>query len=161
MSLHEIRFTYTRHDNADQLNPADQQLIQEALNTCSRAYAPYSDFKVGVAIRTQEGVVVTGSNQENSAYPIGQCAERVALYRMSHEIGRAPIDTIAIAVENPNQLMPATPCGSCRQVLTEYRSYQREPIRLLLKSKAGDDIMEIADITDLLPLAFDGKFLGQ
>ena len=139
----------------------DRQLIDQALSACGHAYAPYSDFKVGVAIHTSEGDIVTGSNQENGAYPIGQCAERVALYRLTHELGRKTIDTIAIAVDNEHQREPASPCGSCRQLLMEYRSFQETPIRLLLTSKAGKEVIEIADVADLLPLAFDGKFLGQ
>jgi cytidine deaminase len=125
------------------------------------AYAPFSKFKVGVAIRNTDGIITLGSNQENGAFPIGQCAERVALYAMTHEHGRKPIDTIAISVDNKDQKEPATPCGSCRQMLTEYRSYQTTPIRLLLTLSRGGVVYEINDITDLLPFAFDGLFLGQ
>ena len=161
MSQHEVRFTYATYPDRAALPAADRQLIEHALSGCAHAYAPYSDFKVGVAIQTAEGDVVTGSNQENGAYPVGQCAERVALYRLTHELGRKIIDTIAIAVDNVFQLQPASPCGACRQLLMEYRSFQETPIRLLLTSKAGQEIIEIADVSDLLPLAFDGKFLGQ
>lgn len=125
------------------------------------AYAPYSNFKVGTAIRTTDHQVIIGSNQENGAFPIGQCAERVALYNMIHHLGRLPIDTIAIAVDNPNQHLPASPCGSCRQVLSEYRSFQDTPIRLLLTLAGGGVVYEINDIMDILPFAFDGAFLGQ
>jgi cytidine deaminase len=78
-----------------------------------------------------------------------------------HEHGRQPIDTIAIAVDNKDLKSPASPCGSCRQLLTEYRSYQSTPIRLLLTLASGGEIVEIQDIKDLLPFAFDGQFLGQ
>ena len=161
MSEHQVTFSYKKHEGPTQLGERDQELIQYALETCDQAYAPYSDFKVGVAIRTKNDFVVVGSNQENGAYPIGQCAERVALYRMTHEVGREPIDTIAIAVDNAHQVLPASPCGSCRQMLTEYRGYQEAPIRVLLTSKLSTEVIEINDITDLLPMAFDGKFLGQ
>ncbi len=154
-------FTYSIHDDADSLSAEDQNLIGDSIRACGMAYAPYSDFKVGVAIRTIEGQIIIGSNQENGAFPIGQCAERVALYGMIHQHGRKPIDTIAIAVENEKQLTPASPCGSCRQMLNEYRSYQSNPIRLLLTLSIGGVVYEINDVKDLLPFAFDGSFLGQ
>jgi cytidine deaminase len=160
MSRHEITFTYATYAGMDGLPEQDRELVSMAISTCDKAYAPYSDFRVGVAIRTVENNIVTGSNQENASYPIGQCAERVALYRMTHELGRREIGSIAIAVDNEQQRGPATPCGSCRQMLAEYRSYQSTPIRLLLVNKRHPDVIEIGDVTDLLPMAFDGKFLG-
>ena len=161
MHQKEIRFSYSVYSDKDTLSTGDQQLLTQAKQATSMAYAPYSKFKVGVAIRTQVGDVTIGSNQENGAYPIGQCAERVALYRLTHEHGRKPIDTIAIVVDNENQKTPASPCGSCRQILNEYRSFQHQPIRLLLAIAEGGEIFEINDVKDLLPFAFDGSFLGQ
>jgi len=161
MHQKEVRFSYSVYNEKDSLSAVDQQLVEQAKQATSMAYAPYSKFKVGVAIRTQDGKVTIGSNQENGAYPIGQCAERVALYRLTHEHGRIPIDTIAIVVDNENQKTPASPCGSCRQILNEYRSFQLQPIRLLLAVADGGEIIEITDVKDLLPFAFDGSFLGQ
>jgi cytidine deaminase len=161
MNVHEVSFSYSIHDDRYSLSSEDQVLIDEAVKACEMAYAPYSKFKVGVAIRTNEHKITIGSNQENGAFPIGQCAERVALYRMVHELGRKPIDTIAIVVDNKEQKSPASPCGSCRQMLSEYRSYQVTPIRLLLTLARGGVVYEINDINDLLPFAFDGLFLGQ
>ena len=161
MDIKQFSFSYGIYDNHDFLTPGDRLLIVESVKACSIAYAPYSNFKVGVAIRTEDGEIVIGSNQENGAFPIGQCAERVALYAMVHQHGRKPIDTIAISVDNENQLTPASPCGSCRQMLNEYRSYQTNPIRLLLTLSSGGVVYEINDVKDLLPFAFDGSFLGQ
>ncbi len=139
----------------------DQLLMDQALTASSKAYAPYSNFKVGAAILTTDGRIVIGSNQENGAFPIGQCAERVALYALVHQHGRVPIDTISIVVDNEQQKIPASPCGSCRQILVEYRSFQQKPIRLLLALANGGEVYEINDVKDLLPFAFDGSFLGQ
>ena len=161
MHLKQYSFSYNTYEDQSSFTGDDRTLIAEAINTCSMAYAPYSNFKVGVAIRTDDGKVIVGSNQENGAFPIGQCAERVALYTMVHQHGRKPIDTIAIAVDNEMQLTPASPCGSCRQMLNEYRSYQTNPIRLLLTLASGGAVYEINDVKDLLPFAFDGLFLGQ
>ena len=159
MEQREVLFTY-KAIQPEELPGIDQDLIQSAISACQYAYAPYSNFKVGAAIRTDDHLIILGSNQENSAYPIGQCAERVALYALAHQHGRKVIDTIAVAVENEHQHTPASPCGSCRQLLSEYRSYQTQPIRLLLTLAKGGDVYEIRDVNDLLPLAFDGKFLG-
>jgi cytidine deaminase len=160
METREYHFSYQVHPDKTALSAADQELIDASVHAGSQAYAPYSAFKVGAAIRTVDNHVVLGSNQENGAFPIGQCAERVALYLMVHTIGRKPIDTIAIAVDNKNQLTPASPCGSCRQILTEYRSFQDTPIRLLLTIARGGEVHEIEDVRHLLPFAFDGSFLG-
>lgn len=160
MSHREYTFTYQVHDDKNRLSTSDQSLIDSSVNACSKAYAPYSDFKVGAAIRTTDQQVIVGSNQENGAFPIGQCAERVALYNMIHQLGRLPIDTIAISVDNLQQHTPASPCGSCRQVLSEYRSFQDTPIRLLLTLASGGVVYEITDVMDILPFAFDGAFLG-
>ena len=161
MDIKQFSFSYGIYNNHDFLTQGDRLLIVESIKACSIAYAPYSNFKVGVAIRTEDGEIVIGSNQENGAFPIGQCAERVALYAMVHQHGRKPIDTIAISVDSENQLTPASPCGSCRQMLNEYRSYQTNPIRLLLTLSSGGVVYEINDVKDLLPFAFDGSFLGQ
>jgi cytidine deaminase len=161
MDQKQFSFSYGTYGDRDFLTPEDRLLISESVSACSKAYAPYSNFKVGVAIRTEDGQIIIGSNQENGAFPIGQCAERVALYAMVHQHGRKPIDTIAISVDNENQHTPASPCGSCRQMLSEYRSYQTNPIRLLLALSSGGVVYEINDVNDLLPFAFDGSFLGQ
>ena len=161
MSQREVRFIYSVYADKNLLSTEDQQLLSHALSASAMAYAPYSQFKVGAAIRTTEGQITLGSNQENGAFPIGQCAERVALYNLVHAQGRLPIDTIAIIVDNEDQKTPVSPCGSCRQVLNEYRSFQPQPIRLLLALASGGEIYEIKDVKDLLPFAFDGMFLGQ
>lgn len=161
MDSSQICFTYNIHPDKDSLTPMDIQLLDAAYTATNMAYAPYSDFKVGVAIRTVDGHTVTGSNQENGAFPVGQCAERVALYLLTHLHGRKPIDTIAIIANNEKQKSPASPCGSCRQLLGEYRSFQTNPVRLILASINSPEIFEISDVNDLLPLSFDGRFLGQ
>jgi cytidine deaminase len=161
MESHQCNFTYTVYKDKRSLSSADQSLINEAVMASQKAYAPYSKFKVGAAIRTTDLKVISGANQENGAFPIGQCAERVALYSMVHTEGRKHIETIAIVVDNKNQKSPASPCGSCRQMLNEYRSFQDKPMRLLLSLATGGQVIEINDITDLLPFAFDGLFLGS
>lgn len=161
MESHQYTFPYLIYKDKRELSTADQTLINEAVMASQQAYAPYSKFKVGVAIRSTDQIVTIGSNQENGAFPIGQCAERVALYSMIHAHGRKHIDTLAIVVDNKEQKTPASPCGACRQMLNEYRSFQPTPIRLLLSLATGGQVIEILDVKDLLPFAFDGLFLGK
>ena len=160
MQPKEISISYRTHSRKDSLSGQDQLLLEKAREATSNAYAPYSKFYVGVAIRTLDGDVVAGSNQENSSFPVGQCAEKVALYRLTHELGRKPVEAIAIVVSNEHQTNPASPCGSCRQILNEYRNFQEQPIRILLGSVNSQEVIEINDVRDLLPFAFDGTFLG-
>jgi cytidine deaminase len=157
----ELTVRYTIHEMKEGLSGEDRTLLDHAESASQVAYAPYSNFKVGVAIRTSTDHIIEGSNQENGAFPIGQCAERVALYNLFHQHGRESIDTIAIVVDSVTQTSPASPCGSCRQILNEYRSNQPTPIRLLLGLKGSEIVFEMSDVTDLLPLAFDGSFLGS
>lgn len=157
----EIIFGFNIYHDQSMLHPDDQEILFQAKLASNAAYAPYSNYKVGVAIRTTDLSVIKGSNQENGSFPIGQCAERIALYTLIHEHGRKPIDTIAITVDSEKQILPASPCGACRQMLNEYRAGQSNPARLLLASVYGNVIYEVCDIRDLLPLPFDGLFLGQ
>ena len=160
MQQKNISISYRIHSDKNSISEADQKLLEKAFEATSDAYAPYSKFYVGAAIRTKDGDIVSGSNQENGSFPVGQCAERVALYSLVHEHGRKPIDAIAIVVSNEHHVQPASPCGSCRQILNEYRNMQEQPIRIFLGSGNSNEIMEINDVRDLLPFAFDGSFLG-
>jgi cytidine deaminase len=90
----------------------DQELYERALAAAESAYAPYSQFRVGAAVRLRDGRVVTGVNVENASYPLGMCAERCALARAVAE-GARPGDVEALGVT-------ASPCGGCRQWLLEF-----------------------------------------
>jgi len=96
------------------LTPADAELLAAADEVAARAYAPYSGFRVGAAARARDGRVFAGCNVENAAYPLTSCAERTALSRAVAEAGLGPGDIEAIAIT-------ASPCGGCRQWLTEFR----------------------------------------
>ena len=95
------------------MTDADRELYERALAAADRAYAPYSRFHVGAAVRTRDGGIIEGVNVENAAYPLGVCAERTALARAVAE-GYRPGDLEAIAIN-------ASPCGGCRQWLHEFR----------------------------------------
>lgn len=125
-----------------------------AKEACLTSYSPYSHFKVGCSIMLEDGSFITGSNQENVAYPSGLCAERVALFQARATHPNVPIKAMCIAAfyDGAYTSDPVTPCGSCRQVMLEYASQQAEPIMLLLYGM--QKIYRIHDVCDLLPICF-------
>lgn len=95
----------------------DEELLAAARSARSRAYAPYSSFAVGAALRLRDGSIITGANIENAAYGLTLCAERVALSRALHA-GYAPGEVVVVAVATEADRLTA-PCGACRQWLHE------------------------------------------
>lgn len=151
----KITTTYQRFDHWKELTPSDVELVEKAYAVCENAYAPYSKFHVGAAVRLAAGNIVTGSNQENIAYPSGLCAERVALFYVGANFPNETVDTICIVAKGnliPNETILA-PCGACRQVMLETESRQNKPYRVVLVSQNGVTIVFNA-AEDLLPLAF-------
>lgn len=93
-----------------------QNLIDEAINIRNKAYVPYSKFQVGAALLTKSGKIYTGCNIENAAYPVSCCAERVAIFKAISE-GETEFVEMAVAADTER---PVPPCGSCRQVMSEF-----------------------------------------
>ncbi|MDR1555930.1 MAG: cytidine deaminase [Tannerellaceae bacterium] len=122
------------------------------------AYAPYSEFRVGAAVLLDNGVIVTGNNQENAAYPSGLCAERVALFYAGSHYPGLSVRAIAISAQTGGrQTERISPCGACRQVLLETENRYQHPIQVLL---CGQETVYIAEsAASLLPLSFSGSDL--
>jgi cytidine deaminase len=160
MKILHNNFTYECYDELDGLNGADQQLLLRAREVTGTAYAPYSQFQVGAAIRLMNEEIVTGSNQENASFPAGMCAERVALATASSLFPRMPIDTMAISYHNlhGSSNTPVSPCGICRQALCEYENSLEHSIRIILGGLTGK-IYIIPAARLLLPLSFSAKDL--
>ena len=119
-------------------------------------YAPYSHFHVGAAALLENDVIVTGTNQENVAYPSGLCAERTALFYANSQYPDVPVKALAIVgISEVNGMnhTPLSPCGACRQVMLETENRFATPMRVLLCGKEEVYIVESAK--DLLPFAFD------
>lgn len=138
-----------------ELAAADRELVNAARQATHRSYAPYSRFSVGAAIRLEDGTVVTGSNQENAAYPSGTCAERTAAYYAHSAHPDSPFAAIAIAARGTDgepTPQPISPCGACRQALLEYETMAGHPVRVLLAG-AGE-IYEFPSVASLLPFCF-------
>lgn len=135
-----------------------KQLVTAATNASKSAHAPYSGFKVGAALLLNTSEIMTGSNQENAAYPSGLCAERVALFNFGHSCGNRFIVKAAISVPQIGEEDFIPPCGACLQVFAEYRQKQNSPIEIILAN--GDGRLLIApDIHTFLPFAFTNRFL--
>lgn len=129
-------------------------MVERSFEAAKKAYAPYSKFKVGAALRLENTIIVDGSNQENAAFPSGLCAEQVVLNAASHRFPKVAGDTMVISAFANDTLVddPATPCGNCRQVMAEYVSRYAKALRIILVGKSK--ILIIDDATNLLPLQF-------
>lgn len=147
------------YPNVDALSTWQQQLLQAATKALDSAYAPYSQFRVGAALLMDDDSVVTGSNQENAAYPSGLCAERVAFFTAGSQFPGKIIKAVAITTSYPLE-QPIAPCGACRQVMAEYELKQQTPIQLILSSGEGN-IYTMANCRDMLPLYFSGEWLKK
>ncbi len=129
-------------------------LAEVAQSVQARAYAPYSNYKVGAAIVTAKGTVFAGCNVENASYGATICAERSAILQMVAAGEDTPIACV-IYTEGEE---PAPPCGMCRQVLAEFA----EDMSILLLATHGDDqVAEEHSLADLLPGAFDAAFFAR
>lgn len=144
----------------EQLSPFDAELLKKAEAASENAYAPYSQFFVGAALRLSNGEVVIGTNQENVAYPSGLCAERVALFSAATNHPNEPIESMAVTVRTTRSEFkdPLSPCGNCRQVIMEYQNKQKKPIRLILGSQSNK-VWVFEDSSVLLPFGFEAEYL--
>ena len=155
MTSKEIRIVYNEYESLDQLDPRDRELAQAAMEATKSSYAPYSNFNVGAAVRLDNGEIIKGSNQENAAYPSGICAERTAMFYASANYPENAMTAIAITASQNGTLCdnPATPCGSCRQVMAQYQTKGGQPMEILLVG--GKKIWKFGKVDDVLPLIFD------
>lgn len=143
-----------RHCQLDELTDADRELIDRAMKATDNAYAEYSHFYVGAALRIANGRIVIGANQENAAFPSGLCAERTAVFSAQANFPDQSIESLALVARNDNGLIdnPVTPCGACRQVLLGVEERYGRPMRILMYGKSG--VYIVGSVKDLLPLSF-------
>jgi len=134
--------------------PARSNLVVLAKEAAGKAYAPYSNYKVGAAVLLENGEIFTGNNQENAAYPSGLCAERVAIFYAGAQHPEVPVVSIAIAAftEGAFQAEPVPPCGACRQVLYEKEAEGGKPMEIILFGQNKVQVLRSA--SDLLPIPF-------
>jgi cytidine deaminase len=135
----------------------EDELVALARQAATRAYAPYSNFRVGCAVESVEGAVVTGANMENACYRLGLCAEQSALTAAQHRFG---LDKVArIAVVGGTDATICTPCGGCRQAILEAAQLSGRDVEILCASGDGSAI-ERHRIGELIPFGFGPANLG-
>jgi cytidine deaminase len=144
-----------KYDGLAALPEADQVLLQEAKGAVETAYAPYSQFKVGCALRLSNGVIVKGSNQENIAYPSGLCAERVAIFYAGATYPDVPVESMAITVKARDYEVkePIMSCGACLQSMSEYELKFNKPMRIILQGETGE-IYIAEGLRNFMPFMF-------
>lgn len=144
----------------EELSQEETNLMLQAFEARSKAYAPYSNFTVGAALLLDNGIVIQGSNQENAAYPSGLCAERVAIFYAGATYPEAKIVKMFITASPLDRDLeePIPPCGSCRQSIAEYEFKQDLPIAIFFMGAKGD-IYKSDSLKNILPLVFDKNHL--
>ena len=130
------------------------QLIEKAKEARKLSYSPYSKFAVGAALLCKDGKVFQGANVENASYPLCMCAERNALYNAMMN-GYKKSDFVALAIVADTD-EPCSPCGACRQVISEL--FPKESKIYLANLKGA---LKETDIEELLPFSFSGDDLGK
>ena len=155
MTEKQINITFQEFKTVDEMIPEDRELANEAIAAMSCAYAPYSHFHVGAAVRMSNGQIVRGSNQENAAFPSGLCAERTAMFAAGARYPDKDIRSIAIAggVYGRLGIEPCTPCGACRQVMAQYQTKAGKPMSVIMIGSSR--IWKFEKVDDILPLIFN------
>lgn len=155
---HEIKVKVIQTE--DELTPLEKTVIEKAKNATYQSYAPYSKFHVGAAALLDDGTIVSGSNQENCAYPSGICAERTTVFYANSQYPDKSITMLCIAARNEQGDFlnrPISPCGACRQVLLESEKRQNSLMKIILYGTS--EILLIESASQLLPIQFDQSFL--
>ena len=155
MQHKEFILKYEEYASDRELTAPDAELLARARAATADAYAPYSHFRVGAAARLVNGVIITGTNQENASFPAGLCAERTLLSVAAAQYPGVAIETVAISYynENGDSDRPISPCGICRQSLQEFEQRTGRAMRVVLGGATGPVIvLERSGL--LLPLAF-------
>ena len=161
MKEEKINLTFLK-GHFNELDEAEQQLVNMAKSAYSNAYAPYSGFLVGTDVLLENDEIICGNNQENVAYPSGLCAERVALYYAGANYPNVKVKTIAISAKSKTYDITdvVSPCGACRQVMAEYQQNQHNNIRVLLHSP-NNKVLIANSVEDLLPFMFNSEQLRK
>jgi cytidine deaminase len=156
-----LEYRLLEYQSITELPESDRNLVLLARNAAKDAYAPYSGFRVGAALLLENSEIVTGSNQENAAYPSGLCAERTALFYASAKFPKVAVKTMAVTTLGNGTISSdfAKPCGACRQVMAEYEDLAGKPIRIILDG--AKTVVVIDGVDALLPLRFKGVDLGK
>ena len=149
----EIQYTILQKE---ELSDEDKLLIEKAKSVSEGAYSPYSEFRVGAAVLLDNGEIFTANNQENTAYPEGMCAERIALFYAMAQYPKQKIKSVAV-YGNPQNIELThfiTPCGGCRQVMLECEQRGKEKMKILLGNACNTEVLRLEGVENLLPFPF-------
>ncbi len=137
------------------LGDSDQAFLLHAAKAKELSYAPYSTFFVGCSVELTSGQIVTGANQENSSFPSGLCAERVALFQCAKDLSDS-VQRIAITAHSDNYMVPdpLVPCAACLQVISDIRYRQQKPIEIWMWDGA-ESVFIAKDVDQFLPFHFE------
>ncbi|ANI76878.1 MULTISPECIES: cytidine deaminase [Sphingobium] len=138
------------------VDEAVKELVEAAQLAKGNAYAPYSRFAVGAAVRLTDGTIIGAANFENASYGLSLCAETVALAAANAQGRLGDVEAIAVV---GGDTAPVTPCGRCRQILNEAEQVAARPIAIYCATR-GDDSVVTYSVAELLPFAFGTKDLG-
>ena len=145
--------------NLHDLDAESVDLVHQAQRALPPAQAPYSHFQVSAALLLDNGVIVTGTNQENAAYPSGMCAERVALYALASQYpGQVVKKMVVVARHDDGTDTPATCCGGCRQVMLEFEQRQGKPFEVVMQTEDRRWV-KAPSAESLLPFCFTANAL--
>lgn len=159
MTKETMSLSFERYANETELPETDRMLIAKARLATSNSHSPYSGFKVGAAVLLANGKIIEGCNIENSAFPSGLCAERVALFAAMAEFPSVPVDTIALTAKAEETVSdPVMPCGACCQVMIDIEKRFKTPIRIVCQGESGE-VLVFPSASTLLPFSFDEKYL--
>lgn len=145
----------------DELPAQEQDLVRSAIQATGNSYSPYSHFRVGAALRLEDGSVQMGANQENAAFPSGLCAERTAIFAAQALHPELRPVQLAIAARNANGLLPepVSPCGACRQVMLQMEQRYGQPMGVILYGTKH--IFKFRSASQLIPFSFGDDNMKQ
>lgn len=146
----KLEIGYRHYSSINKLPAEDRTLVVEAQQALKKAYAKYSGFNVGAAVRLASGAILHGANSESEVFPSGICAERSVLYYAEANHASDPVVALAIASEPSER--ECYPCGGCRQVILDVQRRQNRPIRIIMSGGGSASVVDSAEA--LLPFTF-------
>lgn len=146
---------FTEFEHFEDLDTESKYLSHKAKDATMHAHAPYSKFLVGAAALLEDGTVVTGFNYENAALPSGLCAERVVLMSVASQHPEKKVTKLVIVAKRKGhkELVPATSCGACRQVMLEFEINQGQPYEVVMQNN-NHKWLKVRSAGDLLPFSY-------
>jgi cytidine deaminase len=151
----EFSMSFKTYISLNELSLDDKVLLEKAKEASNKAYAIYSNYYVGAAVRLENGEILVANNQENAAYPSGICAERALLFYKNANFPEIKIVALAIFAfdKTKNSDSSSGPCGACRQVMLEYENLQKTVYKVIFQTSPNQIVISDS-ASNLLPYSF-------